>query len=981
MTRVFGPTRGAGVRVEEQEGSKTIDPAALGWLGYAGIMEKGPVGKLSLCPNGTLFARRHGGIIPESLLPDAAQDFFGLSNGAGGIALVRVTDGNELPASLPLFTRTSVRAQMGRLDAANGGRWGGKKKVLTGTVASLPSVAETTLTTGLTMKTDEWKGALLNFNAIPNIEYKVIGNTSSGVVTVAADQKMSTDLNAAGSISLAGQTVGAVGPYIVDDAQTLVWRFETGGDQTVTISAAPATRTTTNNATYALVDLQTLTFLKGVTTYTCIFHTVDFVAIGAATALEVKDALNAFFILNSLPYLAIISGSGVQIKTVQKGSGASLHITGGTANTALGFPLSTAFGSGNVADANVIGATVTELIALASGVITNGTAINVSGALAFKSATLGGSSTAQYKNTSTATGLGFDNATHTGVAGAITLPQRYYLGLDNEGKALSVIIGDGEQNGDGEFSIEVFVDGKSVNKYADLNTDPANGRYWVNVINNDDSNEEVSAVDLWTGAYTPSVRPANMYGVNATLTKTVLTAIISEFAINSPSGGNPTFALGTTADYHIAQTITITMGSATVGAAVSDVLGALGSVTLGSLFTSDVMIAPPFTVTAGGTALQAGDTLVVTYKPMLAGSLANGFLYPDKENSKRNRFRITDNTHKTITVSPGSDMTAVATGGSKFLVAAPFEFSHGRDGNADIVDANYQQQAWDTSTSPFLNIEGKNLGLIKFATPGVTSLTVQNAGKAYVTATNHQYRVEIPSNITLDISAISYINDTLGRSDYAVVTFPSYGYVPDPDPAAARMGKLKLISLSGMIHGRESSTASNWDGYHKAAAGIDQTLPRLLKLLTGDRKLNEELLNPAGIGIVKKARGNFVIWGDRTLWLDSNWKWKHQRELMSYYEHVLAENFDWIVFSINDASSDKLVKTALVSYFFPEWQKRALRGNKFEDAAIIKVDAELNTDAVRANGDKIASISLRLADTTERLIIRIGKQGIFEQAA
>ena len=30
--------------------------------------------------------------------------------------------------------------------------------------------------------------------------------------------------------------------------------------------------------------------------------------------------------------------------------------------------------------------------------------------------------------------------------------------------------------------------------------------------------------------------------------------------------------------------------------------------------------------------------------------------------------------------------------------------------------------------------------------------------------------------------------------------------------------------------------------------------------------------------------------------------WKHQREQMSYYENVMRENFDWIVFDINDST-------------------------------------------------------------------------------
>jgi phage tail sheath protein FI len=99
---------------------------------------------------------------------------------------------------------------------------------------------------------------------------------------------------------------------------------------------------------------------------------------------------------------------------------------------------------------------------------------------------------------------------------------------------------------------------------------------------------------------------------------------------------------------------------------------------------------------------------------------------------------------------------------------------------------------------------------------------------------------------------------------------------------------------------------------------------------------------------------------------------------MCYYENVLRESFDWIVFAINDPIEEKRVLTSLKAFFLPEWTKRALRGKSFEDAASMKVDAENNTDLTRSSGDMYGDIRLRLADTVERFIIRIGKQGVFE---
>ena len=758
--RRYGPTRGAGVTIIELEGEKGIEPGALGWCGYAGAMEKGPVGELILAPNKSTFVKKCGGIIDDSLLPDAALDYYSLANGAGGLALVRVTDGNEEKAEMPLYARyDSLLTQMGTLRAKNGGRWGGKERHYTAADVDMDTdLSNTTLDTGLTMAVDEWKGGILEIEDIPNTTYEITGNDAAGVITVAADSTM-------------------------------------------------------------------------------------------------KD-------------------------------------------------------------------------------------------------------------------------TYDGLSGT---SERYYLSLTNADKAVSIMIGDGEEKPDTEFSISVYVDGAFVKKYGNLSTNPSDSRYWVSLINNDDGNDEIEAVDLWTGAHTAAVRPANKYGIidTAGITDTVLTSIIHDFTVTvSPTSANPAMTLGTTDDDMLAQKITVTvLAGALTGTAVSEEYGALGTVTFGTPFVPDHKWAPPFTITNGGTVLAENDVMVINYKPFVADSLIGGYLYPDKVNAKTTRYRIVDNDHKTITVADGSDMTSVAAAADEYMVVAPLEMSGGEDGNAGIVDSDYIQQAWDVDNSPFNRLFGKNMGLIKYATPGNTATAVQKAGVAYAEAKNHQYRYEIPSATVTEAGAITYINDTLGRSDFAVVAFPSYGTVPDP---LSNEGKTKTVTLTGMIHGREARIAVDYDGYHKAEAGIDAKLPKLLDIPTSDAILNEELLNPAGIAIIKKVKGNFIIWGDRTVHSDPTWKWKHQRETMSYYEHVLQESFDWIIFMINDRTTESLAISALNSFFLPEYAKRAVRGNTFQEAVIIKLDDELNTDATRANGDMISEIKLRLADTVERFIIRIGKQGIFE---
>lgn len=768
-TRVFGPVQGAGTQIRERSGDKPIEPGALGYRGYAGLLEKGPPRTLLWLGSPELAKRRVGEFIADSLCPDAIYDSFNTAAGAGGVLAVRVTDGNEVQAQMVLYARRAgVLTPMGIIKAHNGGRWGGKAKRYSADLALIGDLTNITLDTKDTtsFKTDEYKGGYIQLSGglNPAKKYPIVGNTSAGVFTVAADQTMLDDLNA----------------------------------------GTPA-------------DL------------------------------------------------------------------------------------------------------------------------------------------------------------------------RYYIARENEGKAVAVELRDGDENPDTDFGVFVYVDGELILQKPNLSTDPESSFYWVNVINNDTSNYEIEAVDLWTGAHTADIRPANVYGLIDTVTATVLTAIIHDFSINSPSGGDPTFALGTTVDEMVKQKITLTMTSPTAFDAVSDVFGPLGSGTLGALFDPPNAAGgalknkwvPSFTVTAGATPLVATDTLVVNYKPFVADALIGGYLYPDKVNAKRERYRIVDNNHKSITVPDGSDLTTSGAPADEFMVVAMQELEGGRDGNADVGDAEYIQ-AWDPNTSPFNRIVDRGMGMVKYGTPGVYATAVQKAGVAYASARNHQYRIEVDPAITTDPEADEYVNETIGRSPYMAVAFPSYAYVPDPQ-AVGGSNKLKLTSRTGEIHGREARIAVDNQGYHKAEAGTDAVLPSIVKLTTEDRPLDEELLNPRGLQVIKVKQGNYVIWGDRLPSSDPEWKWKHQREQLSYYEHVLQENYDWIIFAIHNPEMRQRGLQSLRDYFRKEYRKGALDNDyPFEEAARIKLDRELNTDDVKAAGDMLAAVSLKLVDTVERFIIIISKQGIFE---
>lgn len=583
-------------------------------------------------------------------------------------------------------------------------------------------------------------------------------------------------------------------------------------------------------------------------------------------------------------------------------------------------------------------------------------------------------------------------------AGAGTPANRYVLtraNADHLGNAqhVAVEVGDGVEDPTAEFALTVYEDGVRVHDYENLSPDPAQVNFWETVINNDKDNYWFTAVDDFVGdATVAAVKPANFYGVSKTLTALTLTLPDPDAVVNSVGGADPTFTMGAYGANAVSQVLTGTVGNAGADMTWTSSIWPAGFSVVQAGFTGVATDlgdeAMTVTVTNGGTALADGDTVVVTLLTLEPDELVGGTVRPDVVNEPNLEFAIDSNTVKTVSVRTGLDLTndGGIAAGAEFQLRYAQEFEGGHDGSA-VTDADYLA-AFDVNTSPLNKIFGKNKGLVKLSTPGLASTAVTKAGLEYAAARNYQFKVEFPASTLTESAAIDYINTTIGRSDYGVCHFPSFGYVLDPDatPGAAEV-PLKRQTLIGMILGRESLVAREYDGYHKAPSDIGVTLPAVLELTTGDAEtatvLNEELLNPKGINVVKFRQGSVILWGDRTISPTSEWKWHHQRALMSHYENILRENFDWIIFALNNADTRERLSASLYSYFLTEFNKGALYSEKGQfdgDAFKLKIDSENNTALTLSQGDLNAELTLRIVDTVERLKIVVGKAGIFDSA-
>lgn len=542
--------------------------------------------------------------------------------------------------------------------------------------------------------------------------------------------------------------------------------------------------------------------------------------------------------------------------------------------------------------------------------------------------------------------------------------------LGNERK-LAVVVKDGGRNPGTEFGMEFYWNGVKVLDYPNLSMDSDSDKYFENIINDDQSNYEVTVTNQLAGteAQTAYLRPANQSGAVDTVSSADLTLEWYQSYLDSGNSGNAT--VGTVTAGANVQRDFITLECKDVvgpdwGVTSANTDRTYDDATEGAAYSWPNEYGVDFTISAGGDASVVGDKIYIVVEPLVEGEAVGGKVYPNMEDSPYVNYDIVSNTETTVSVRPNFDLSSITSSGKQYRIQYKQGLEKGYDGHAGVDDSDYIQ-TFDRVGSYFNQLKKKKLGLVKFAVPGVNSTAVQQAMRDYVQENGWMWRAEITKTITDEGDAIAYINDTLGRNDFMEVTFPSYYSKSDPD----RTG-YKELCLTGLIQGVEAAFARQYQGYHRVAAGVNAVLPRVKELPTGEVILDGEVLNPAGIQRVKKEGADWVLWGARIPSSATGLVWKHQREQLSHYVRVMLENFQWLIFTINDQDSDGDAIAALKAFFLPEWRpKRAIRGKRFKDAVTIQIDGENNTDATRQDGEKNCKITYQPADTTEQFNITI----------
>lgn len=986
IIRRFGAPPGApGVEVVERPSVSSLADPRFGAAAMFGVLKRGPMGVAI-----PVSSRRQYDMIfgdprestwhlfadGSHLTPDAIDGFFQTSAGAGTLLVTRLDlDGKARAASVVLKSRSGQDVL--RVNAANEGRWGGKA----GSVPWTPVITCTSRTFACVspgVMADEFVGAIAQFEDVSGKEYQIISNTESApgsgevVFTVAAQYDLIADgvsgpagLSGLASYSRYQSITGTIAyPLLMSTtgtttlSQTTLLGSGTSysselqvGSNVYFAGEARVVTSITSNTTATIDAPFELDGEEGVT-----LETENRTITGTETTFEtdLEEGQTLFVEINgerqgrvvaeiiSDTELVLNSGYTEEVPASTQVSVIGLEVTGSdssfTTELSAGDVIVDPFRAGEAV-------TVAEVVDDSTIVLSR-----------------------QFSGNFTDVQLAVQ-------AGRVDVEL-----TSSVDEGLAVVVGQGSRFPETHFSLNIYFNGSLVLAVPDVSLDRSDPLFVEDAVNEIGSNVAyrasgknyqtwVTCESLWDSAYTTSkqsdVRPANGSGTAMAVTRTRLYTV-ADFEYKRAIGH---FLLPNPYEEYRNQ-IRITDAAPPI-----EIPGTVSSTDLivngtGTVFTEYFMrgdyLYDPHTNTVRQITGIISDTEMRIDAP-----------FPQNMPALTKAMRA-----GYVQVGQSNDLTVASAVGEQFMVAYPTSLTSGYDGNMSHLLPFYWSKFFDLDVNHLENAAyGRNYGLIRFAAPGVTDISIINAAKTYAENTSYEYRAELPLSFQTAPAAESYINQELGRSDFITLAFPSYGYISNPLGSGQR-----LVPLSGVIMGGESRVSVDHQGYHHPFAGVRATLTGVTGLPFEVPRSDEGVANTAGLQIIKMVAGNIVCWGDRLPSQTNTYRFIHIRRCQSNYNRIFIEAsaLQELLFQPNQPDLASKLNLILRNFTRREYQKGVLaRQLTFQQAVQINMGGSNNSSIVadEASRDEIVeiingalSVSLRVtySGVLERLVLNIG---------
>lgn len=984
--REYGKTNGPGVRVKEISSDNSIPDPLYGTTAGLGPLQRGPMGVLvpvrSIKAYSEIYgdpSNRNWHLYQNSahLLPDFVDDYFANSAGAGVVFVGRLPFKEARAAEVVLKNRLGAPAL--KIKAANEGRWGGAKNILPQTPVVVATARTFTLVAP-NVKANEFAGAEAEFTGVSGRRFRISANTAahpgSGevVFTVGAQYNLLLE-GVTGPVTLTGTASYETRVDLTGTVEFPLYKNITG---TARVNGEVITGTGTDFTTELTVganvykdgEARVVQSITSATTATIsesfsidgagvTLQVDNFTVTGTGTAFatELREGDRLYAVINdevqwrtvaiieSPTRLTLTSGFSDALSATTVIQKDNLEVTGtGTAFTAELSPGS------YIVDPNRAG----EMIKVVA--IVSSTRLKVE--KPFSQNFLDAQLTKQQQ-------LGVVSLTPVA------------------GTGLSVKVVQGERKPETHFGLEIYFNGSKVLTIPDASLDPSDPDFVESVVDQRNIayatgtvnyNAWIKAENLWTSDYTTDptsdVRPCNAAGTILHLTPSRLytiadlsyESIVGELLYPNPYDYPRSF-------FRVQNAVAPKTLSGTLSSTGVNVTGT------SSLFRTEVrpgdFLYDPASKTVRRVRVILSDTSLVLETAFAAN-------LPALTKAKRAGY---------LQINEAYDLTLQTEVGKRFFGVYPETLTRGYDGDTSNITPALYGHFLDPDTNLIEKaVLNQNLGLVRIYCPGISDVAIQKMGAALAEQRAFEFRCEIPSYITSAAVAESFVNKQLGRNDFITVAFPSYAYKANPLGSAYR-----FVSLSGYIAGGESRRARANSGWHYIYAGVDATLPGIIKLPVALDPSDEGILNNAGIHPILMLDGNAVVFGGRSPSISESYKFTHIRRIQSHYIRILIEarNFLSLLFLPNQPGTLDVIIMLLEQFARNEYAKKVLTnylgfreavdiGGSFEAQNTTEQSA-LNSVVSVVNGELYVQFFYVPTGILEVLSVSVGPQILVER--
>lgn len=230
------------------------------------------------------------------------------------------------------------------------------------------------------------------------------------------------------------------------------------------------------------------------------------------------------------------------------------------------------------------------------------------------------------------------------------------------------------------------------------------------------------------------------------------------------------------------------------------------------------------------------------------------------------------------------------------------------------------------------------------AIPGQTSTPMLKGILDYCAKTSEVFPIlEMPP-------FLSVMDEKEIRKDLTGIVGAIYdGWYTVVDPISTT-GEPRIIPPSGHIMGTFARTIMK-RGTHKAPAGVECDIRGIIDL-TARRSTGEtDMMNPVSINaVIAKPNYGIVIWGARTLSVDTNFKYVSDQLFNIMIKKSVRNGTQWLVFEPNDEQLWRQAKITVRAYLHTLWLNGQLMGKTADEAFWVQVDEENNPEETRNQG-------------------------------